>query len=409
MSAGFCDLDIHAQGAALIARFTLEHRGEDRWTARRGVALGYQVYDPDTQAFLAEGDWTPLARELAPGDSEPIAGLPIELPREPGHYLIYLSPRDEHDGWFYERHWPFVAIEAHIDAAGQAHVDSAAVTTLAGLAARRRPRQLRIALWQPWHTIFSNRRMIASMVRREIAARYRGSLFDAAWTILHPLLLMLTYYFVFGIVLRSRFGSDPSESGYVLNFLAGMLPWLPFSEAVGRAPLSMLENRNFIKKLLFPIETVQVTQALAGLVTQAFALLVFLALLIALRGLPPLSLAWLPLLIAPQLLLTLGVSWTLAALGVYLRDLGQIIGFLLTLGFFLTPICYPAASLPAWALPVLQLNPMFTLVEGFRAILVRGEAPALLPLAAVWATALVIFLAGHALFWRLRKSFADVI
>ncbi len=251
--------------------------------------------------------------------------------------------------------------------------------------------------------------MISSMVRREIAARYRGSLFDAAWTILHPLMLMLTYYFVFGIVLRSRFGSDPSESGYILNFLAGMLPWLPFAEAVGRAPLSMLENRNFIKKLLFPVETIQVTQALAGLVTQAFALAVFLALLMALRGAPPVSILWLPLLVVPQLLLTLGVAWMLAALGVYLRDLGQIIGFLLTLGFFLTPICYPAALLPEWAMPALKLNPMFTLVEGFRAVLVQGGPPPLLPLAAVCAVSLAVFLAGHALFWRLRESFADVI
>ena len=247
------------------------------------------------------------------------------------------------------------------------------------------------------------------MVRREIAARYRGSFGDAAWTILHPLLLMLTYYFVFGIVLRSRFGGDSSQSGYVLNFLAGMLPWLPFSEAVGRAPTSMLEHRNFIKKLLFPVETIQVIQAAAGLVTQAFALLVFLALLIVTRGVPPWTLAWLPLLLIPQLLLTLGVSWTLSALGVYLRDLGQIIGFLLTIGFFLTPICYPSGSLPAWALPALRLNPMFTLVESYRAALVQGVAPQWLPLTLLWAVSLAVFLAGHAWFWRLRKTFADVI
>lgn len=408
MSAGYRDLEVRAEGLRLVVGFGLENRGRERWTAKSRLAVGWQLYDPDSSAFLAEGEWLPVARELGPGDTEPMH-LPVDLPSQPGHYRVYLSPRNEHDGWFYEQHWPFVVVDAEVNGAGAARVATAAVTTLSGLRSRERPRQLRIALVQPWQTIWRNRRLIASMVRREVATRYRGSFGDAAWTILHPLLLMLTYYFVFGIVLKSRFGADTSEAGYVLNFLAGMLPWLPFAEAVGRAPQSMIEHRNFIKKLVFPVETIPVNQVLAGLVTQGFGLLVFLALEIATRGLPPLTALWLPALIVPQVLLTLGVSWTLSALGVYLRDLGQIIGFTLTIGFFLTPICYPADSLPAWALPVLKLNPMFTLVEGFRAALVTGSAPQLVPLALLWLAAIAAFLVGHAWFWRLRKTFADVI
>ena len=408
MSAGYRDLTVQVDGLTLRVGFALEHRGNERWTRQQKLALGWQLYDPDTSAFLAEGDWVPVERELDPGERYSVTALPVELPREAGRYRVYLSALNEVDGWFYEQHWPFVVIEAHVDA-GQAVVDSAEVTTLAGLRQRLWPRRLRIALVQPWQTIWTHRRLISSMVRREIAARYRGSIGDAAWTVLHPLLLMLTYYFVFGVVLRSRFGNDGSQSGYVLNFLAGMLPWLPFSEAVGRAPASMLEHRNFIKKLVFPVEIIQVNQAAAALVTQAFALLVFLVLLIVTRGVPPATLLWLPALAIPQLLLTLGISWTLSALGVYLRDLGQVIGFLLTICFFLTPICYPAESLPAWALPVLKLNPMFTLVDSYRAVLVRGAAPPLVALAILWIVAAAAFLAGHAWFWRLRKTFADVI
>ena len=409
MSAGYRDLQVRAEGGVLRVGFILENRGHERWTFAQKLALGWQLYDPDSSAFLSEGEWLPLESEMAPGDTQSVSALPVELPREAGRYRVYLSVLNETDGWFYQQHWPFVVIEAQVDNRGEASVNSAAVTTLAGLHRRQRPRQLRLALFQPWQTIWTHRRLISSMVRREITARYRGSFGDAAWTILHPLLLMLTYYFVFGIVLRSRFGGDSSQSGYVLNFLAGMLPWLPFSEAAGRAPTSMLEHRNFIKKLLFPVETIQVIQAAAGLVTQAFALLVFLALLVVTRGLPPLTLLWLPILLIPQMLLTLGVSWTLSALGVYLRDLGQMIGFLLTIGFFLTPICYPSESLPAWALPALKLNPMFTLVESYRAVLVQGMPPRFLPLTLLWAVSLTIFLAGHAWFWRLRKTFADVI
>ena len=333
MSAGYRDLTVQADGSRLTVGFTLEHRGQDRWTLAQNLALGWQVYDPDTSAFLAEGDWLALGREMNPGETHAVKDLIVDLPREAGHYRVYLSAMNEIDGWFYEQQWPFVVIEASVDPQGNAAVDSSAVTTLAALRRQTWPRRLRIALLQPWQTIWTNRRLISSMVRREVAARYRGSLGDAAWTILHPLLLMLTYYFVFGIVLRSRFGTDTSQSGYVLNFLAGMLPWLPFSEAVGRAPTSMLEHRNFIKKLVFPVETIPVNQTAAALVTQGFALLVFMVLLVATRGLPPSTALLLPLLIVPQVMLTAGVSWTLSALGVYLRDLGQMIGFMLTQKF----------------------------------------------------------------------------
>lgn len=409
MSAGYRDLAVQVEGATLHLDFELEHRGRERWPRAHKLALGWQLYDPDTNAFIAEGDWLPVERELEPGDRYAVTSLPVVLPRESGRYRVFVSALNEPDGWFYEQHWPFLVIDAHVNGEGRAVVDSTAVTTLAGLRRKYWPRRLRIALLQPWHTIWENRRLIVSMVRREVAARYRGSLGDTAWTILQPLLLMATYYFVFGVVLPSRFGTDTSRSGYPLNFLAGMLPWLPFSEAVGRAPGSMIEHRNFIKKLVFPVEIIQVTQAAAGLVTQFFTLLLFLILIFVTRGAPPITGLWIPALVVPQVMLTLGVAWTLAALGVYLRDLGQIIGFLLTICFFLTPICYPAQSLPAWALPVLKLNPMFTLVESYRDVLVRGTAPSPVPLALLWIAAIVVFLAGHAWFWRLRKTFADVI
>jgi hypothetical protein len=121
--------------------------------------------------------------------------------------------------------------------------------------------------------------------------------------------------------LQTRFAGDPSRSAFALYFLAGMLPWLPFSEAAGRAPFVMLEHRNFVKKLVFPLETLPVNLALAGLVTQAFALVVFTVLLVASRGYVPVSVTWLPVLLVPQVLLTVGVCWFLAALGVYVRDL----------------------------------------------------------------------------------------
>jgi lipopolysaccharide transport system permease protein len=304
--------------------------------------------------------------------------------------------------------WPFLLVEARVEG-GRAVVEGWSVTTRGQLGRRHWPRQLRVLLLHPVATLWRNRRLIRSMVRRDLAARYRGSVGGAAWTIAHPLLLMLTYLFVFGVVLDARFGNDPSRAGFVLYFLAGMLPWLPFSEAVGRAPTVILDNRNFVKKLVFPVETLPANLAFAGLVAELFGLAVFLALLAATRGIPPLTTLWLPAIAAPQLLLTLGCCWFLAAVGVFLRDLGQVVGFLLTLLFFLTPICYPDDKVPAWALWALQGSPIHALVRCYRAVLLEGAAPPMAMLGGLWLGSAAVCVAGHATFWRLRRMFADAL
>jgi lipopolysaccharide transport system permease protein len=188
-----------------------------------------------------------------------------------------------------------------------------------------------------------------------------------------------------------------------------MLPWLAFSEAAGRAPTVMLEHRNFVKKLVFAVETLPVNLVVSGLVSECFAVVLYLAGLGLVRGGVPASALWLPVLLVPQVLFTAGVAWFLAGLGVFFRDLGQINGFLLTLWFFLTPICYPETSLPPAAVPLLAKNPMFVLVRGYRDILLEGRAPAFPPLWKLWLVAAVACVAGHAWFYKLRKSFADII
>ena len=127
------------------------------------------------------------------------------------------------------------------------------------------------------------------------------------------------------------------------------------------------------------------------------------------RGSVPVSVAWLPVLLVPQLLLTAGLCWFLAALGIFLRDLGQVMGFVLTLWFFLTPICYSEASLPVGALRILWANPIFVLVRGYRAIFLESHAPDFASLAALWAVSVAIAIGGYAWFHKLRRSFADLI
>jgi len=368
--------------------------------ANRTGFIGWQFYDPDTNRFIQEGEWTPAA--------ESNTSLTIDFPPEPGGYRIYLSAVSADQGWSYMRGEPFVVVDAVVE--GEAvRVLSQELCTLGRLRRRSIRRALPKLFTVPVTSLWRNRTLLRSMVKRDILTRYRGSMADVVWTVLNPLLLMLTYFFVFGVVLRTRFGADQSGSGYVLYFLAGMLPWLAFSEASGRAPYIILEHRNWVKKLVFPLEILPAIPVVSGIVTEIFAVIIFVTALFALRGHASITALWLPALVIPQILFTVGLAWFLAALAVYMRDLGQINGFLLTLWFFLTPICYPVSSMPKWALPILKKNPLFVLVQAYRDVLLDGHAPAALPLVKLWVLALVVFFAGHAWFYKLRRTFADII
>ncbi|MDX2149156.1 MAG: ABC transporter permease [Bryobacteraceae bacterium] len=382
---------VEIEGREVTLQFGLRDAGAQ--------AVGCQIIDSDSGNYVGESEWTPAKSDVR---------LQVRLPEQHGHYRLIVSPVDEERGWLYQRRQPALVVDAEVSAAGAVLREPRVATTrllrLQGL-----PRSIGRALWYPGRTVARHWSLIRALVERDIRARYRGSLGDALWTVLHPLLLMAVYFFVFGMVLQARFAADPSPHGFALYFLAGMLPWLAFSEAVGRAPSVLLEHRNFIKKLVFPVEILPVNLVIAGLVTQGFAMLVFVLGLVVLRGAVPATVLLLPVYLLPQVLFTLGLCWFLAALGAYLRDLGQMIGFALTLWFFLTPICYPESSLPPAVAPWLRLNPMYHLVAGYRLLFLEGRMPEWSAVAKLWAVAAMVVILGHAWFYKLRRSFADVI
>lgn len=396
-----------ATPGVLKAGFDVLNTSRTPWKRAEGFSFGYHVFDAQTETLIVDGERTALPADWSPGEGGHLE-IDVQLPAADGDYRVYLSPLKENVAWLYEKGWRFLAFDVAVRN-GTVSKGPVRITTSAAVRIRRAARSFVRAFVLPIRSILTNRRLIYSMTRRDILSRYRGSYMGTFWTVLSPLLLMVTYFFVFGVVLRTRFGDDPSHSGFALYFLAGMLPWLPFAEAVGRAPVVMLEHRNFVKKMLFPVEIFPVNLTAAGLATEAVALVLFLAALWIFRAEIPASAVWLPALIVPQLLFTLGLCWFLAALGVYMRDLGQISGFLLTLWFFLTPICYPESSLPEGARLILAKNPLYPLVGAYRAILLEGQAPNLAALGKLWLLGAAVFLIGHAWFHKLRRTFADVI
>jgi len=257
--------------------------------------------------------------------------------------------------------------------------------------------------------LWRHRSLLLSLTRRDLEARYRGTLGGGWWTLLQPLMLTLTYYFVFGVVLRARFPGDPTSTGFVLYFLAGMLPWLAISETLSRSPQVILEHHNFIKKLIFPAGILPAVRVLAAFATEAAALAVFLLLLAANRGRVPWTVLCLPAVLVPQLMLTAGLSFLLAAAGVFLKDLTQLTSLLLTLWFFLTPICYPESALPEGWRPWLNYNPLVVIVRAYRAVLVEGRMPDWPGLALLGTLSVLVYALGWRWFRHLRRAFPDVL
>jgi lipopolysaccharide transport system permease protein len=408
MIARYSGVDVSVSADhGLDVEVTLTNAGPEVWSNEQGYAVGYQVFDSETDNLLLDGTHAALPRPIAPGEKLPLQ-LAVNLPREAGGYRVFVSPLRENHAWFFERGSPFLLIEAETDGYTLA-LRRRQVTRPGRLGLERLLRTTARAFVYPVKTLLRHGSLIRSLVRRDILGRYRGSFGGLFWTVIHPLLMMLTYYFVFGVVLRSSFGEDRGSSGFLMYFLAGMVPWLAISEAVGRAPGVILDHGSFVKKLLFPVEVLPVTLVLSGLFSEAFGIAIFVGAM-ALFGYPFSATAlWLPLVLVPQFLLTLGLSWLLAALGVFFRDLGQIIGFLLTVWFFTTPICYSEASLPQDYVWLFELNPMFVLVRAYRAIFLEGAAPDWTPLAVVTAGGAATFVAGHGLFYKLKRSFVDLV
>jgi lipopolysaccharide transport system permease protein len=409
MNVAYLEPNVRLDAATrrLHAGFAVRNESAGVWRPSEGFGVGYHLFDAATGTLIVDGARVHPEREVTPGETAWVS-LEIPMPGEDGSYHVVFSPMREDLCWYYEQGWPFLLVEASTKD-GVARVDRVRVATRATLARESAVRSIGRAFVYPVMTVWRNRGLIRAMVRRDILGRYRGSFGGAFWTIINPLLLMLTYFFVFGVVLRDRYDPHATWSSFALYFLAGMLPWLAFSEAAGRAPTVMLEHRNFVKKLVFAVETLPVNLVCAGLITELFAIVLYCVFLLAINHTLPVALVWLPVLIIPQILFTAGVSWFLAALGVFARDLGQIIGFVLTLWFFLTPICYPENKLPHAAVGVLTKNPMYVLVHGYRSIFLQNQAPDFGALWKLWLVAAVVCLLGHAWFYKLRKSFADLL
>lgn len=257
------------------------------------------------------------------------------------------------------------------------------------------------------HSIF----LFFQLLRRDISARYKGSMLGQLWALISPFLLLAVYTFVFSVVFQARWGEevDQSKTHFALNLFAGMILHGFLAECMGRSTNLLTQNQNYIKRVIFPLRILPAVITGSALFHAFVSLLVLLLATLLIKGSLHWQLLCLPLVLLPLIIFTLGVSLSLASLGLFIRDLGQLIPMLTTVLLFTAPVFYPASALPETYRGWLDLNPLTVPIEMLRELLFSGHLPAVAELFSAWLLAMLSLLLGNFLFQRLRRGFADAI
>ena len=259
-------------------------------------------------------------------------------------------------------------------------------------------------------SIYKNRNLILNLIKREVMGRYRGSAMGLLWSFFNPVFMLTIYTFVFSVVFKARWvGGSDSKVEFALVLFTGLLVFNLFSEVINQAPSLILNNTNYVKKIIFPLEILPIVALGAAAFHMSVSLVVWLIFYFLFFSIPDWTALQLPLVLIPLMLMTLGLAWLLASLGVYLRDVGQIIGVVTMTLMFLSPIFYSVDSLPLEYQGIMHLNPLTYIVEETRNVMIWHKSVNW-PLWVFWTvlSTLIAWL-GFAWFQKTRKGFADVI
>lgn len=259
-------------------------------------------------------------------------------------------------------------------------------------------------------SLLQQRALIGQLVKREVAGRYRGSFLGVFWSFLNPLLMLTIYTFVFGVVFKSRWRPDATDHmEFAVVMFAGVMLHGLISECITRAPSLIVSNVNFVKKVVFPLETFAWVSVGAALFHTLIAMVILLIAIVVWQGHLLLSVLLVPILLIPFALMTVGFVWFVSSLGVFLRDIGQLMGIVSSLLMFMAPVFYPLHSVPKALAPFLYLNPITFIVEQVRNVAIWGNPVDWAGWAIYCVVAYAIAWLGLMWFQRMRGGFADVL
>lgn len=255
--------------------------------------------------------------------------------------------------------------------------------------------------------IWPHRYLLSQLIKRDVLLRYRGAMFGVLWIFLSPLLMLLVFAYVFEQIFQARWTSTPHELPFWILLYAGLIPFNLFSESLTRAPTAVRGYPSYVKKIVFPIHILPLVPLGSAIVHGCFHVALMVG-TVALLGTLHLSILLFPLLLLPALLLAIGFSWFIAAWGVFIKDMSQIVPFAIQALLFLSPVFYPADAAPKLLQTLHVFNPLVAVIEACRAAITGHTIPWaswFAMLALCWGIALL----GYAFFQRSREEFADAL
>jgi lipopolysaccharide transport system permease protein len=262
-------------------------------------------------------------------------------------------------------------------------------------------------------SLVRNRQLISQMTKREVIGRYKGSVMGLLWSFLNPIFMLLVYTFFFSVVFKARWGVvegvEESKTQFAVVLFVGMIVHGLFAEALNRSPALITSNVNYVKKVIFPLEILPVINLGAALFHSLISLMVLLTAFVIFNHYLPWTVIFIPLVLLPLLIISLGFSWMLASLGVFLRDVGQTIGLVTTVMMFLAPVFFPITAIPEQYRTIIMANPLTFIIEQAREVLIWGHTPDWLGIGIYTLVASIITWIGFYWFQKTRKGFADVL
>ena len=262
----------------------------------------------------------------------------------------------------------------------------------------------------PFSAFSRYRSLTREMAVRDIRGRYRGASFGLMWSLISPFMMLCVYTLAFGYILKSRWpGASGNISEFAMILFVGLIVHGFFAEVLTRSPNLIVGNSNLVKRIIFPLHLLPWTAVLSALFHLFTNSLVFLVISAILLGQPHWTIVLLPVVVAPLAMLAIGVSWFLSALGVFLRDVGQVMGVVSTALLFLSSAIVPVSTLPSQFQIVFKLNPLTFIIDQAREVAFWGRMPDWSGLALYMLVAMVVMYAGFAFFEKTRRGFADVL
>jgi lipopolysaccharide transport system permease protein len=258
-------------------------------------------------------------------------------------------------------------------------------------------------------SIFEYRGLIANFIKRDISQKYVGSLLGLYWSVINPIITLVVYIVVFGVFLKVRLPGDTNIWDFALYFAAGFLPWAAFQTSVMRAAGSIIDNKNYIKKVPFPIEIFPIYVTLSECVNLLISLVIFFVMYVILKGVPTIFILLLPLAIILQIMFTLSLAFFLSSGAVYFRDIPQMLGAIFMIWFWATPIAYTVNVIPAEFQWIVMLNPAYYMLEIYRDALFYGKIPDMNILAPFVLFSIVLLTGSIWFFKKTKRGFGELL